>query len=144
MLAARAHKNLLDLRSMGGSRSMRAVEDPSAHPPSKRGGERERERSGRTPALLPCSRNAHPQNGLVRRAQLEQHGCPTAMKLYKRREEERGERPGCISAKEKGPRNPVRATWRGLSSVGSSDLFGFFGLSGSENQINEINQLARL
>ena len=32
--------------------------------------------SGRTPTLLPCSRNARPEKGLVRRPQLEQHGCP--------------------------------------------------------------------
>jgi hypothetical protein len=43
--------------------------------------------SGKTPTLLPCSRNARPQKGLVRRPQLEQHGCPAAMKLkpYKKR-----------------------------------------------------------
>jgi hypothetical protein len=32
MLAARAHKNLLDLRSMGGARSMRAVWKTPDHP----------------------------------------------------------------------------------------------------------------
>ena len=45
--------------------------------------------SGKTPTLLPCSRNARPQKGLVRRPQLEQHGCHAAMKLYKRREKEK-------------------------------------------------------
>jgi hypothetical protein len=34
------------------------------------------EGKGRTPTLLPCSRNARPEKGLVGRAQLEQHGCP--------------------------------------------------------------------
>jgi len=29
---------------------------------------------GRTPTLLPCSRNARPQKGLVGRAQVEHHG----------------------------------------------------------------------
>jgi len=28
-----------------------------------------------TPALVPCSRNAHNQNVLVRRPQWDQHGC---------------------------------------------------------------------
>ena len=32
MLAARAHKNLLDLRNMGGARSMRAVWKAPGHP----------------------------------------------------------------------------------------------------------------
>ena len=34
-----------------------------------------------TPVLIPCSRNARPQKGLVRRLQLEQHGCSAGMKL---------------------------------------------------------------
>ena len=33
------------------------------------------ERGGMTPLLLPCSRNAHDQNVLVRRARWDQHRC---------------------------------------------------------------------
>ena len=40
MLAARAHKNLLDLRNMGGARSMRAVWKVPDHP-SNLGGDGE-------------------------------------------------------------------------------------------------------
>ena len=32
---------------------------------------------GRTPTLGLCSRNAGPQKGLVRRAHVDQHGCPS-------------------------------------------------------------------
>jgi hypothetical protein len=32
---------------------------------------------GRTPTLVLCSRNARPEKGLVRRAHLDQHGCPS-------------------------------------------------------------------
>ena len=32
-------------------------------------------RGGMTPVLIPCSRNAHDQNVLVRRPQWDQHGC---------------------------------------------------------------------
>ena len=32
---------------------------------------------GRTPTLVLCSRNARPKKGLVRRAHLDQHGCPS-------------------------------------------------------------------
>jgi hypothetical protein len=34
------------------------------------------EGNGRTSMLLPCSRNARPQKGLLRRPQLEHHACP--------------------------------------------------------------------
>jgi hypothetical protein len=36
-----------------------------------------RERDGRTPTLVLCSRNARPQKGLVRRPHFDQHGCPS-------------------------------------------------------------------
>ena len=72
-----------------GPRSMRAVEDNLGHPLQILGRSRRRGKLDRTPMLLQCSRNARPQRGLVRRPQLEQHGCPAAMKLYKRREKEK-------------------------------------------------------
>jgi hypothetical protein len=34
-------------------------------------------RIGRTPTLVLCSRNAHPEKGLVRRPHVDQHGCPS-------------------------------------------------------------------
>ena len=51
--------------------------------------------------LLPCSRNARPPKGLVRRPQLEQHGCPAAMKLksYKEKGKSKESSQGALFAR---------------------------------------------
>jgi hypothetical protein len=49
--------------------------DNSAAPLEDEVGENDCERGEMAPMLIPCSRNAHDQNVLVRRPQWDQHGC---------------------------------------------------------------------
>ena len=108
--------------------------------------------------MLQCSRNAHPQKGLVRRPQLEQHGCPAAMKLipYKKEGERERKAARCPPCSQNAHDETVlarcaqstigkiarilrnkrwlgqfRGAWRG---AGPSSFFGLSRLCGSTNE----------
>ena len=55
--------------------------------------------SGRTPTLLPCSRNARPQKGLVRRAAVGATWVPCRDETVRKKGEREKERPGALLAR---------------------------------------------
>ena len=56
-------------------------------------------RVGRAPTLVLCSRNARPENGLVRRPHLDQHECPSIGEKRNKLGRMEKERPGALLAR---------------------------------------------